>query len=291
MRKFLAALIASLIFFASGEAYAPEGQLIITQLNVGQGESILIETSSQNILIDTGDVTEQDKLKAELDKAGVTRFEQIILTHPHADHIGGMEFLLNNYAVDEISDNGLYSTSPLYFKYRTADVKFSTLKAGDVLDFGNGVEFIVMSPTPPVTHYSNVNNSSIVGKLVYKNFSMMLTGDAEKEAELELWERNDLESTILKAGHHGAKTSSTADFIAAVSPEVILISAGEDNKFGHPNKATLSTMRMFCGKIFCTRFNGTIKVISDGETYSLDVEYPVEWLEPYTGERVTVTRL
>lgn len=292
MRKFLAALIASLIFFASGEAYAPEGEVHVTMLNCGQGESILIETPSQNILIDAGDVAEADKLKAELDKTGVTRFERIILTHPHADHIGGMATLLENYDVDEICDNGLYSSSPLYFAYRTADVKFSTLKAGDILDFGNTVQFVIMNPSSPVTSYTSVNNTSIVGKLIFGNFSMLFTGDAERELEQDLLcERNDLESDILKAAHHGSKTSNTPDFLAAVNPKCILISAGIQNAYGHPHKAALSNMRSFCNQIFCTRFNGTIKITSDGNSFEVDVEYPVEWLDAYTGERVIVTPL
>ena len=121
MRKFFATLIASLFLFASGEAYAPEGEVYVTMLDVGQGESILVETLEQNILIDTGYTGESDKLRAELEKAGVTRFERIILTHPHVDHIGGIGYILDNYEVDEISDNGIASASTLYQRYRSAD--------------------------------------------------------------------------------------------------------------------------------------------------------------------------
>jgi len=288
MKKFLAGLIASLLFFASAEAYAPEGQLYVTMLNVGQGDSILIETPTQNVLIDTGDVSEQERLKAELQAAGVTRFERIILTHPHADHIGGIGFILDNYEVDEISDNGLFSASPLYKRYHDSGVKVTRLREGNSVDFGGDVRFDVLSPT---FYDQDMNNNSIVGKLVFKDFSMLFMGDAEKQIEEELLDTQDVTADILKAGHHGSKTSNTEDFIGAVRPKVILISAGEGNRFGHPHKAALSNMRTFCSDIFCTRFNGSIKVVSDGNSFDVYCENQADWLESYTGERVTITRI
>ena len=288
MRKFLAALIASLIFFASAEAYAPEGEVHVTMLNVGQGDSILVETPTQNVLIDTGDVTEQDKLKAELDKTGVTRFERIILTHPHADHIGGIGYILDNYEVDEISDNGIFSASPLYKRYRDSGVKISRLREGNSVDFGGNVHFDVLSPT---FRAENMNNNSIVGKLIFNDFSMLFMGDAEKQIEEELLAAQDVTADILKAGHHGSKTANTEDFIGAVQPKVILISAGENNRFGHPHKVALSNMRTFCSNIYCTRFNGSIKVVSDGNGFDVYCKNQAAWLENYTGERVTYTRL
>ena len=288
MRKFFATLIASLFLFASGEAYAPEGEVYVTMLDVGQGESILVETPEQNILIDTGYTGESNKLRAELEKAGVTRFERIILTHPHVDHIGGIGMILDNYEVDEISDNGIASTSTLYQRYRSADVKLSTLKTGDVLDFGGDVTFEVMNP---LNRYSLMNNNSIVGKLIFDDFSMLLTSDAEKALEEELRLRENVKADVLKASHHGSITSNLDDFLGTVNPEAILISAGKDNDYGHPNKTVLSNMRAYCGDIFCTAFNGTIKVVSDGATFEIICENQADWLEEYTGEYVAITRL
>lgn len=288
MKKFFAGLIASLFLFASGEAYAPEGEVHVTMLNVGQGDSILIETPTQNVLIDAGDVNDANKLHAELESTGVTRFERIILTHPHADHIGGIDMILGNYEVDEISDNGFASASPLYKKYHSADVKFSTLRGGTVVDFGNDVVFEVMNPTERLP---NMNDNSIVGKLKFKDFSMLFMGDAGKTIEEKLLESEDVSADILKAGHHGSKTASSEDFIGAVDPKAILISAGVNNRFGHPHKAALSNMRTFCGNIFCTRFNGTIKVVSNGSGFNISCDNQADWLEKYTGERVTITRI
>lgn len=289
MKKFFAGLIASLFLFATGEAYAPEGQLYVTMLDVGQGESILVETPTQNVLIDTGYISESSKLQSELEKAGVTRFERVILTHPHVDHIGCIGYILDNYEVDEISDNGMESASPLYQRYRNSGVPISSLEAGDVLDFGGDVTFEVMNP---LNKYKLMNNNSIVGKLVFDDFSMLLTADAEKALEEELLGRENVKADVLKASHHGSITSNIDDFLGAVNPEVILISAGKDNAYGHPHKIALHNMRAYCGNdIFCTAFNGTIKVVSDGSTFEIICENQADWLEEYTGEYVSITRL
>lgn len=131
---------------ASSAAQAGK-DVTIKMLNVGQGDSILIQTAEQTVLIDTSDVDERDKFKRELDKAGVKKIDKVILTHPHADHIGGMDVLLKDYQVGEVYDNGMPSTSKLYIGYmkqlKSKNIKHTALKAGDVLDFGGGVSFKV----------------------------------------------------------------------------------------------------------------------------------------------------
>ena len=225
MNKIFMAVFGLLFFIANiCSAYAPAGKLYVTMLDVGQGDAFLVETPSQNVLIDTGDVDRSDELVAELKNAGFTRFEQIILTHPHADHIGGVNSILGNFTVDTISDNGIVATSPLYLQYHTAEVKINTLKTGDVVDLGGGVKFKVLYPSASFVsdvnrgkRKVNYNDTSIVGKLIFGDFSVLFTGDAGKFVEDTLREnfQADLKSTILKAGHHGAKTSSTSSYSSA----------------------------------------------------------------------------
>ena len=266
MNKIFAAVFAAIFFIcATCSAYAPEGKLFVTMLDVGQGDAFLIETPTQNILVDTGGVDSRKKLIAQLNELCIERLERVILTHPHADHIGGIRAVLDNFAVDEIFDNGFKSRSPLYKDYRNADLKISTLKAGDVLQFGDGVKFNVLTPNPLVT-FANVNNQSIVAKLTFGDFSMLFTADAEKSLEDFLTDY-DISATVLKAPHHGSKSSSSADFIANVKPEIVLISAGKNNSFGHPHKSTLRTYRenfILPQNIYCTAFNGRVRVESDG---------------------------
>ncbi|MBR6014101.1 MAG: MBL fold metallo-hydrolase [Selenomonadaceae bacterium] len=287
------------------------GDLKITMLNVGQGDSILIQTKSQNILIDTSDTDERTKLVDELDKAGVTTFDKIILTHPHADHIGGIEKLLKDekFTVKEVYDNGIAASSKLYLNYMNAikadkNIKHKTLKAGDTVDFGDGVNFEVLYPTKKLVEEvnsgkrkSDPNNESIVGRLVYKNFSMMFTGDAEKEVESNIWADNDekkLQSKVLKSGHHGSYTASTENFLKVVKPIYVLISAGEPtdkrggNTYGHPHVESLEnylSAGISSKNIFWTWKNGTITIISDGKNFSVTPEHKEDWVKEWIAEK------
>ena len=288
-----------------------EGNLKITMLNVGQGDAFLIQTKTQNILIDTSDQDERTKLVNELDKAGVTTFDKIILTHPHADHIGGIEKLLKDdkYTIKEVYDNGIASTSKLYLNYMKLikadkNIKHSALKVGDVLDFGDGVKFEVLYPTSELVkevsdgkRKTDPNNESVVGRLVYKKFSMIFTGDAEKEVESNIWADNDankLKSTILKSGHHGSYTASTENFLSAVQPEVVLISAGEPtdkrggNTYGHPHVEPLENYLnagIDSKNIFWTWKNGTVVIISDGKNFSVQPEIEEDWVRQWIKEK------
>ena len=261
------------------------GMLTVKMLNVGQGDAVLIQTEEQNVLIDTSDLDEQDKLRAELKKAGIARIDKVILTHPHADHIGGMPVLLKEFQVGEVYDNGMPSTSKVYLGYmkmlKQQNISRKALKAGDVLELGSGVSFRVFAPTEAAQqegrqkgYKHDPNNESIVGKLVYGEFSMMFTGDAEKKEEAPVLAAygGDVRAKILKSGHHGSKTSSSPEFLRAVAPEAVLISCGAGNDYGHPHKETMKKYRDLKLKIYETDKNGTITVTSDGATYDIKPE-------------------
>ena len=287
------------------------GDLKITMLNVGQGDAFLIQTKSQNILIDTSDVDERDKLVSELNKAGVSKFDKIILTHPHADHIGGLEKLLKDekFTVKEVYDNGIASSSKIYLNYMKAikadkNIKHKTLSAGDNLDFGDGVFFEVLYPTKELVkavnngkQKSDPNNESVVGRLVYKNFDMMFTGDAEKEVESYLVENvtaKKLSAKILKSGHHGSYTASTKNFLVAIKPEYVLISAGEPtdkrggNTYGHPHVEPLENYiaaGISTKNIFWTWKNGTVTITTDGKNISVQPEHKEDWIKSWIAEK------
>ena len=292
-----------------------KGDLKISMLDVGQGDAILIQTGKQNVLIDTSDTDERDLLVSELEKLSVTKIDKLILTHPHADHIGSAKALINpskkelnanpylkKISVAEVYDNGIASTSPLYKSYMKAidakKISHHSLKAGDTLDFGNSVKFNVLFPTEEVVknvndggQKSDPNNESVVGKLTYKKFSMMFTGDAEKEAENEILAKNkakNLKCDVLKSGHHGSYTASTKKFVAAVNPSYVLISCGPEeerrNTYGHPHLEPLENylaQGIDEKNILCTRWNGTITVTSDGKTFSVKAEDNEDWVDKW----------
>ncbi len=294
--------------------------LKVTMLNVGQGDALLIQTKSQNILIDTSDQDERSKLVKELDKAGVTTFDKIILTHPHADHIGGVEKLLkeSKYTVKEIYDNGVAATGKLYLNYMKlikdsgGKIKHGTLVTGDVLDFGDGVKFEVLAPDKSVVDAVNSgrqqtdpNNESIVGRLVYKDFTMMFTGDAEISEEVAILSSSrdnlqNLKSRVLKSGHHGSRTSldpsnaSSVDFLRLMNPEYVVISAGEPtekrggNTYGHPHLEPLEAYLnngIASKNIFWSWKNGTVTIVTDGKNISVTPEIKEDWVEEWIAQK------
>lgn len=294
MNKIFAAVFGLLFFiFSTCSAYSPAGKVYVTMLDVGQGDSFLIETPTQNILIDTGGVEARQALVNQLNARGITRLEKVILTHPHADHIGGVRAVLNNFTVDTIYDNGYYSSSSLYTDYRKANVNFMTLAEDDVLSFGNS-QFLVLNPDDSAG--VSINDRSIVGRLVFGNFSMLFTGDITRDAEIRIANEHAqaLKSTILKAAHHGSKTSSCDDFLYLAAPSYVFISASKNNPFGHPHLQPLRNYRteyVTTSHIYCTAFNGSVFVETDGSTWSITPSIVNDWVESYTGESITVTRL
>ena len=305
-RKSLLGLAAALVFFlaqflvhqfggapstrSAGEACPAEGTLVVRMLEIGQGDAILVQTGTENILIDTADVDERDRLRAQLAQAGIEkggRIDKIILTHPHADHIGGMDVLLKEYAVGEVYDNGRPSNSPVYRGYMKLltekHVPRRALTAGETLELGGGARFEVVAPTATMIDAvhakkkkkSDPNNECVVGRLVFGEFSMMFTGDAEDAEEEEILAHTPperLRSTVLKVGHHGSKTSSTPAFLQAVDPGVGLISCGFPSKYWHPHKSTRTALRKHGIDVYSTPVNGMITIVSDGKTYDIRPE-------------------
>ena len=291
MKKIFLFCILSLFLIVN---FCSAESLKIKMLNVGQGDAILIQTDSQNILVDTSDTDERAKLSAELTKAGVTKFDKIILTHPHADHIGNINFLIDNFPVAEIYDNGKISASKTYLKYisncQTKNISHNSLNSGDTLTIGENI-FIEIYHPQPNTFSKNINDDSIVGRLVFNNFSMLLTGDAEFSTEADLVFRGVLlQSNILKAGHHGAATANNLNFVKKVSPQFVLISAGVQtskrggNTYGHPRAEALNAYlaaNVPTENIFWTAINGTVTIETDGLTYTVTPEFQTNWLTDY----------
>ena len=288
MRKNLvAALIFSLIILYASVCSAMK----ITVLDVGQGDSILIESDTQNILVDTGPPESREKLMAAL--STVDKIDKLIITHPHADHVGNAFYLIENKPVLMAYDNGFISASSYYLNYLAGlsleGIDHVSLKAGDSLKIDDAT-LTFLNPSGDF----DTNNNSLAFRLSYGDFSMFFTGDIGFLAEAEILSRGgNLQSTVLKAAHHGSKTSSSYNFLQAVNPEAVVISTGAGNRFNHPSKEAVSVFRRFTNKIYCTAFNGSVTVNTDGLTYTITPANGSDWLKNFelTKEITTVQKI
>lgn len=258
----------------------PVAPLTVKVLDIGQGDAILIRTPEQIVLVDTGDTPTKEKLVSYIKAEGISVIDKLILTHPHADHIGGVQAVMDNFTVKQIYDSGQTATSNLYKQYlltvQKKKIPFALLEAGAELEVGGGITLKVFAPEKPFIggSESDLNNNSIVMKLTYGGFSMLLTGDAEKESEERMVRRfaGELNSTVLKAGHHGSSSSSSPAFIKAVSPEAAVISLGANNEYHHPHPSVLKRYEQHKIKVYRTDTQGTVTISSNGVTYTISKE-------------------
>ena len=277
-------LIALIIWFLVLNQ-RPERILETDFLDVGQGDAILIKTpKGQTVLIDGGpDNKVLEKLGKYLQPLQ-KRIDLIILTHPHADHVSGLIEVLRRYSVGLVVLNGVYLKTDNYDQFLNAiednKVKVLIAEAGEAIHFDKDLEFDILSPNKnPAglafnknsesfgTAGDDVNDTSIVGKLIFNDFSIMFMADATSKIENQILAYGDnLKSDILKVGHHGSKYSSFPIFLKTVAPKAGIIEVGAKNFYGLPSQAALSRFKMFGANIFRTDQNGDIRVLSDGFT-------------------------
>jgi competence protein ComEC len=261
--------------------FVTQGRLQIYALDVGQGDSALVITpEGKSVLIDAGPPQAGDEVVAALRKRDVRSLDLAVATHPHADHIGGMRQVIENFGVKNFLDSGQEYASKEYERMLLAlqekGIRPIFAKKGMKFDLDSGVKLEVLNPPggqwiKEVRRGGSVENAnSIVLRLGYGNFSMLFTGDAETETEDLLMESGaPLHAQILKVGHHGSRYATSARFLDAVDPEAAVISCGADNRYGHPARQTLDRLRKAGVKIYRTDLNGEIAIVSDGNTFEI----------------------
>lgn len=262
--------------------------LHVTVLNVGQADAALIQYKGKNMLIDTGDVDSRDMLVQQMKQHNVKTLDIVVITHPHGDHLGGMAALFKNFTIKQIYDNGQSANTAMYKNYlkniKAKHISCKKLKKGDSFTLGDDIHFKILSPgmiftkenTGGLSKSGLTNNNSIVCQMTYDKFSVLFTGDAQKEAEAQMLKEYDsgkLHSDILKVGHHGSKTSSSPAFIKAVAPKAAVISCGQGNQYKFPHEPTLKTLNGQHATIYRTDRDGTISITSDGSNYSIQTEH------------------
>ena len=231
--------------------------------------------NGQNILIDGG--PDPQKINLELSKKlpfWDRTIDLVVCTQPQADHVTGLVDVLQRYKVKQVLESGVSYNSSIYQIWRNLveekQIKRNTAQAGQEIDLGNGIKMEVLNPPASLWEGTSddVDNNGVVLRLSWGKFSFLFTADIGEEVEFELiGQRANLKSTVLKVAHHGSKTSTTSQFIAAVDPEVAVISVGEDNSFGHPSSEVVERLIDRLGKdnVYRTDEDGTIELITDGE--------------------------
>ena len=244
-------------------------------IDVGQGDSIYIRTPSQDILIDAGE--RGDTVVDYLNSLDVEDLDLVIGTHPHSDHIGGLVNVFEKIPVKEVMDPGIVHTTKTFENYlKLIDEKnmiFTIARAGTKRTFDDGTVLEIISPSDPDER--SLNDASIAAKLTFGDISFLFMGDAETTSEKEMLQAGyNLKSTVLKAGHHGSSTSTSDDFLKAVSPEAVIIMCGVDNSYGHPHRETLKKLEAAGVNVYRTDLMGTIIVKTNGSEY--DIRYEAE---------------
>lgn len=250
-------------------------QLNVFSLDVGQSDSTLIQTpEGANILIDAGLREFDDKIVNFLQQQNVEKLDLVIATHPHFDHIGGLPKVFYSFPIDQILDSGRTHTTKTYTRYLEAlddlGLEVSIPEIGETYSFDNDITATILHVDPDA---EDINDSSIVTRLVYKDVSFIFPGDAHEKSELEILERGfNLNSTFLKAGHHGSYTSSSQAFLDAVKPEVTLLSYGKDNEHGHPHNSVVKRLKAIGTMMFSTAESGDIAITTNGKGYHIAAE-------------------
>jgi beta-lactamase superfamily II metal-dependent hydrolase len=243
-------------------------------LDVGQGDSALIQYNGTTILIDAGEADEGPGIVTYLKHHGVSDIDLLIATHPHSDHIGGMQDVLKNFNVRSVIDSGMPHTTTTYQKFlETVDhknISYSTVQQGDSISPAPGLTLLVLS-APDGSKDQDLNDGSIVLMASYGRMNILFEGDAGTTAEESMIHSGlPLESQVLKVAHHGSPHGSGVPFIDRVRPEAAIISVGEGNPYNFPAVDTLLRLEDTGALIFRTDTDGSIIVRTDGMTFSVE---------------------
>lgn len=243
--------------------------LEIYYLDVGNADSILIRYHNNNVLIDAGNNEDGEKLVNYFKSLGVENFKYVIGTHAHEDHIGGMDNIINSFNIEHFYMPSTITTTKTFEdvidSLTKKNIKFETPK----IDYKFNIEDIEFKILYIGDNKEDLNKTSIILKMTYKETSYLFTGDATSETEKEILNK-DIKSTVLKVAHHGSQYSSTAKFLNEVKPKYAIIEVGKDNDYGHPKKVVLQKLEKIGAEIYRTDQDGTIHLISDGKNIKIE---------------------
>lgn len=251
-----------------------DGNLYVYFIDVGQADSILIKTDDTNMLIDAGNNEDGKLLVSYLKSLNIEKLDYVIGTHPHEDHIGGMDDIINSFKIDKYIMPDVLTTTKTFEDVLDAldknNLSYTVPKENDVYNLGEAEIKIVHVGDSD----SSLNDSSIVLKLTYGNNSFLFTGDATSNVEKNILSSNiNISSDVLKVAHHGSSYSTTDDFISIVNPKYAVISVGKNNSYNHPSLNTLEKLENKKIKVYRTDISGTIIFTSNGNDITVETTY------------------
>ncbi len=260
------------------ETYAPSQTradiMDVHFIDVGQGDSILIETKDAAMLIDAGESSKGNTVADYLKSQNITELDYVIGTHPHSDHIGGLATILNTIKTDHVilpsSDNTTRVFEDVLNAIKRNNLNLTKTVVGDKYSLGPAT-FTIIAPSSHT--YEESNNYSIGIKLTYEDNVFLFTGDAEELSEKEMLKSGiDLSADVLKLGDHGSEKASCNEFLEAVNPKYCVISAGRDNEYGYPAPDTLQAIRKHDYQLYRTDEQGTVVFTSNGKNISVNTQ-------------------
>jgi competence protein ComEC len=273
-KKIIALFLAITLLITLGITFAgTKTSGTVTVIDVGQADSIFVQAGGKNILIDAANQEDSGKIIEFLKAHKITKLDAFIGTHPHEDHIGGAADVLNSIGSAKIYMPKVASNTKtfenLLLTIKKLGMKVSVPKMGDYIVNENDVKLQVLAPASSV--YDETNEYSIVTKLTVGQKTFLFTGDAEADSEDEMMNGQiSLKADVLKVGHHGGQTSTSAEFLKAVAPEYAVISVGAGNTYKHPNRETLARIAKI--KTYRTDLLGTVTFTTDGNTITVKSE-------------------
>lgn len=254
-----------------------EFDTVVHFIDVGQGDATLIKTSGKNILIDGGDNDKGGTVVDYLKKQNVEKIDYVIATHPHADHIGGLDNVINNFKVENIilpklTDDMVPTTktyTDLLQSIMNNKVNVIQAKTNSSYNINDGK----LTLLAPVGQYTDINNMSVVSKFSIGEISFLITGDASEQSEKDLIDNNiNMNSTVLRVAHHGSKSSTTKQFLEKVNPSYAIISVGQGNKYGHPDKQVTDLISKNQIETYRTDYNGNIVFHTNGKDIKINTD-------------------
>lgn len=245
--------------------------LKVHYIDVGQGDSELLQVNGITILIDTGESDQAQNLISYLEKQGVTQIDYLFLTHPHTDHMGGAVKIMEHFPVKKVYLTNKTHTTVSYRKLietiQKKNIKRVQAKAGVSISFTKNLKGEILAPSHT---YDDINASSIVMKITYGNTSFLFTGDATIETENDILNAGyDVSSDVYKVAHHGSSTSNSSAFLKAINPSICVIEVGKNNSYGHPHKEVKDLLSKLNTKVYRTDLNGSIVISSNGKKLSV----------------------